>query len=364
MAGRQQYRGMSTKEIGQNSMILFTCSVLGVMPEEEEGAADVVKALQQYFSEIFPEGPVILGMTRDLIECDLETDRLPEPFMMALAKLAAAINDAFSRVDDSLPQENDDPMKECYPAVGEAFVDACRKFPEDLDMDDPEYLWDVDDEDDDDEEFTENPLFEFAEEAEEAAYSELTEEDVQQGLELMGKFSMTGQYANDGNAELFAQVEECLDRIYSEIGSGMETLPMDRDSVEAAIREMHPDFAEYFLSQVTARGDKILLFPSQKDAQNRRIRILVEAFVDTFLKKFLTGSQLRLVQQEKLEDPVIYAVMFFGIVGVLAENGYFEYDEDDDDDDDDDDEDDFDDEEEEDEDDDPGEEDCDDPDEE
>jgi hypothetical protein len=202
-------------------------------------------------------------------------------------------------------------------------VNACRAFPEDLDMDDPEYAWDRDWED-----FEVDSLFAAAEEAEENAMDALIDEDEQLGMEIMSAFDDTGNYCNDEDEVLWARVKRCLDRCFS---SDMlpEVPTQERDYVEQALSEMAPEFVEYFLANVSPdREGKILMFPGQGDKRTRMIELLEKTFLDGFMREIMAEEDLELMQHYSAQDPQIRHILFFGMVGILLDNGYFDDDDD------------------------------------
>ena len=323
MTNRRQYRGMSVKEIGELTTLLFACSELAEVISSESISNGMVAIMQELFTDTFPEAPVILGMTSDLLAEDLDTDSLPGPFVEMLGQLGAELRRTFSLADGKAPDWKTDPLAPGYPAVGQAFVNACRAFPEDLDMDDPEYAWDRDWED-----FEVDSLFAAAEEAEENAMDALIDEDEQLGMEIMSAFDDTGNYCNDEDEVLWARVKRCLDRCFS---SDMlpEVPTQERDYVEQALSEMAPEFVEYFLANVSPdREGKILMFPGQGDKRTRMIELLEKTFLDGFMREIMAEEDLELMQHYSAQDPQIRHILFFGMVGILLDNGYFDDDDD------------------------------------
>ncbi|MGN1024074.1 MAG: hypothetical protein ACI4OJ_11280 [Lachnospiraceae bacterium] len=322
MPSIQQYRGMSVREIGEYATLVFACNALmSSRVTEAKGMSDVVATFRELFADTFPEAPVILGMTEDLMRDELMTDELPDEFVSALENLAQEITTAISMTEGMRKGQMDDPMEPRYPAVGIAFADACRSFPEDLDMEDSDYDWDTDEEDS-----VEDPLMDAAEEAETTAMAELLEEDQGLGAEIMGEFEQTGSFANEDDEELWGRVVKCLDQFYSEMEVRPDILLPEPEFVKQGLQDMDPEFVEYFLDQMAlaGAGSKIVMFPGAEDARTRMIRLLEENFLDTFMKSILDEGRLFSMQELCRKDPRMRHMMFFGVIGTLSEEGFFD----------------------------------------
>jgi hypothetical protein len=101
---------MSVKEIGELTTLLFACSELAEVISSESISNGMVAIMQELFTDTFPEAPVILGMTSDLLAEDLDTDSLPGPFVEMLGQLGAELMRTFSLADGKAPDWKTDPL--------------------------------------------------------------------------------------------------------------------------------------------------------------------------------------------------------------------------------------------------------------
>ena len=359
MAREKQYRGMSLTELGGYVATLFTYELgrnAGSDLVDKPEDAAMKGLLQAAFLDMFPEGPVILGLAGDMISGKRDGKNPVSRFEKAVSQLGDLISSTCATILTSGADMNEEELIPLYPAIGQAFVACCELFPEDPEEEGYLYEWEFPNGyGEEDGEYA--LFFQAADEALEEATDAVLRADTDAGLALMDDFEEMGAYDNrTEDPELWEGVVECLSMLslpegfqgLSEEGDGEDVQHM----LSIALNEMHPDFAEYFVNACGRFGDdKILPFPGFMDPEEKKrndlIRLLEKTYLDTMLEEVFAGYPAYLeTMKEKTEEPVIRHVLFFYLIGILLFHGYeddeedwddedFDFDDDDDDEDDD-----------------------------
>lgn len=144
MAREKKYRGMSLTELGEYVATLFTYELgrnAGSDLVDKPEDAAMKGLLQAAFLDMFPEGPVILGLAGDMTSGKRDGKNPVSRFEKAVSQLGDLISSTCATILTSGADMNEEELIALYPAIGQAFVACCELFPEDPEEEGYLYEW-------------------------------------------------------------------------------------------------------------------------------------------------------------------------------------------------------------------------------